>query len=135
MTPPRELPRLQDLMTRDVMTLTPDQEILQAMDLLVTRRLSGAPVVDASGAVVGMLSKKDCLKAALNASYYQEWGGKVRDYMTTPVSSLPPDMDVLEAAAVFQSSAYRRFPILKDGRLVGQVSRLDLLRALARLWR
>lgn len=135
MNPSHDLPRLSDLMTRDIMTLKPDQEILQAMDLLVTHRLSGAPVIDASGILVGMLSKKDCLQAALNASYYQEWGGKVRDYMTVQVSVLPPDMDVLEAAAAFQASPYRRFPILQEGRLVGQVSRLDLLRALALLWR
>lgn len=129
------LPRLAEIMARDLVTFSPDDEILKAMDTLITRRLSGAPVLDAGGALVGMLSKKDCFRAALNAAYHQQWGGRVGDYMTSPVETLPPDMDVLEAARMFLDSPYRRFPVVKDGQLLGQVSRLDLLSALARLWR
>lgn len=129
------LPRLADIMARNLVTFSPDDEILKAMDTLITRRLSGAPVLDAGGALVGMLSKKDCFRAALNAAYYREWGGRVRDYMASPVETLPPDMDVLEAAREFLDSPYRRFPVVEGGQLLGQVSRLDLLAALARLWR
>jgi CBS domain-containing protein len=129
------LPRLADIMARDLVTFSPDDEILKAMDTLIARRLSGAPVLDAGGALVGMLSKKDCFRAALNAAYYREWGGRVGDYMASPVETLPPDMDVLEAARVFLDSPYRRFPVVEGGQLLGQVSRLDLLAALARLWR
>jgi CBS-domain-containing membrane protein len=130
-----ELPKVADIMTREVMTLSPQQEILHAMDLLIGRRLSGAPVVDDDGRIVGVLSKKVCLQGALNASYHQQWGGQVADYMASPVETLDPELDILAAASHFVSSNYRRFPVERDGRLLGQVSRLDLLRALARLWR
>ncbi|KQI70723.1 transcriptional regulator [Loktanella sp. 5RATIMAR09] len=126
---------LRDIMVRDVVTLDPDLEILTAMDILVTRRLSGAPVLGPGGALLGILTKKDCFRAALNASYYQQWGGAVRDYMTSPVKTLPPDMDVVEAAEAFLDSSFRRFPIVEDGALVGQISRADLLAAMTRLWR
>ena len=132
---PSVLPSIEEIMTREVVTLSPEEEILKAMDLLISQRLSGAPVVDGDGRVVGMLSKKDCLRAALNASYYQQWGGQVNDYMASPVETLDPNMDVIAAATHFLSSTFRRFPVVREGRLVGQVSRLDLLRALARLWR
>jgi CBS-domain-containing membrane protein len=62
-------------MSRELITLTPEMEINRAMNLLIDNRISGAPVLDATGNLVGMLSQKDCLKAALHASYYREWGG------------------------------------------------------------
>ncbi len=84
--------------------------------------------------LVGMLSKKDCLGAALNASYYQEWGGSVADYMSADVETLGADLDLVQAAERFLKSNYRRFPVMREGRLVGQISRADLLMAMAEQW-
>ena len=61
-----------DYMTRDLITLSPETEINRAMNMLLDQRISGAPVVDQNGQMVGVLSKKDCLKAALEASYYRD---------------------------------------------------------------
>lgn len=127
-------PRISDCMTTRLLTLDPAMEINRAMSLLLEHHYSGAPVVDAAGELVGVLSKKDCLKAALNASYYQEWGGSVADYMSRPVETLDADLDIVEAAQRFLASPYRRFPVLRDGRLCGQISRADLLRALVDSW-
>lgn len=135
MSAPNHLPKVGQIMTRNVVTFSPQQEIVQAMSTLIDRHLSGAPVLDDIGHIVGMLSKKDCLKAALNASYYQQWGGKVADYMTADVQTLDPDMDVLAAAHTFLASPYRRFPVSRQGELLGQVSRIDLLSCLAGLWK
>jgi len=121
-------------MSRQLITLTPDMEINRAMNLLIDNRISGAPVLDATGNLVGMLSQKDCLKAALHASYFREWGGKVADYMSCEPVSLDADLDLVEAAEAFLASSYRRFPVMSEGRLVGQISRSDLLRALAGNW-
>ncbi len=129
------LPRLSDIMARDLFTLSATDDVIHAMDQLIARRLSGAPVLDAAGKLVGVLSKKDCIQAAINASYHQEWGGSVADYMASPVQTLSPDLDLLEAAEVFLGSPFRRFPVVEGDRLVGQVSRIDLLRALSRQWR
>lgn len=128
-------PTIRDYMATDLISLAPDTELIHAMKLLLEKRISGAPVVDAEGQLVGMLSKKDCLKVALSASYFQEWGGAVRDYMTTPVETLDEDLDIVAAAERFLASPYRRFPVLREGRLVGQISRADLLRALVENWR
>ena len=81
-----------------------------------------------------MLSKKDCLRAALNGAYYQEWGGQVAAYMSAHPETLDADLDLVTAAEWFLNSDYRRFPVLRGGKLVGQISRADILRALLDNW-
>jgi predicted transcriptional regulator len=129
-----EIPSIREYMTRELITLSPEMELLQAMRILLEKRISGAPVIGEQGELIGVLSKKDCLKAALNASYHQEWGGTVADYMTREVDVLDPDLALVQAAERFIASPYRRFPVVRDGRLLGQISRVDLLRALSAQW-
>lgn len=129
-----ERPCIGTYMTRDLVTLTPGMEINRAMHLLIDNAISGAPVLDETGNLVGVLSKKDCLKAALHASYYREWGDTVADYMSTDVKTLDAGLDLVEAAEAFLASSFRRFPVMSEGRLVGQISRADLLKALAGNW-
>ena len=128
-------PRVRDYMAINLTLLRPEMEILHAMEVLLEKRISGAPVVDPDGVMVGVLSKKDCLRAALNATYYQEWGSPVAGFMSTVVESLYADMDLVTAAERFLASSFRRFPVLQDGNLVGQISRADVLRALVENWR
>lgn len=125
---------IRDIMATDLLTLKPDMEINSAVRALLDQHLSGAPVIDSFGMLIGMLSKKDCLRAALTAHYHQLWGGVVGDYMSTDVKSLDPDLDIVRATTVFLESPYRRFPVLEKNRLIGQVSRCDLLEALSRQW-
>lgn len=127
-------PRIADYMATDLLALPPDMEINRAVKLLLDHGYSGAPVVDGDGRLVGVLSKKDCLRAAINATYYQQWGGVVRDYMNTPVETLEADLDLVQAVEVFLKSSYRRFPVIRGGILVGQISRADLLRAMSEQW-
>lgn len=127
-------PRVGDYMARDLITLRPDMEINHAMNILLDRGISGAPVVDDAGRLVGVLSKKDCLKAAVHASYFREWGGRVSAYMTREVRTLDPELDIVAAAEAFIASPFRRFPIVREGQLVGQISRADLLRAMRENW-
>ena len=123
-----------DYMSRDLITLSPETEINHAMSVLLDSRISGAPVVDANGALVGVLSKKDCLKAAIEASYYREWGARVEAHMSRDVKTLDAGMDILTAANAFLNSQFRRFPVMQDGKLVGQISRADALRAMKDNW-
>lgn len=126
--------RVSDYMARDLVTLSPDDEINAAMHTLLRRRISGAPVVDAKGALVGVLSKKDCLRAAIEASYYRAWGTTVAQHMTRDVQTMEAGTDILTAAKAFVASPYRRFPVMQGGRLVGQISRADVLRAMSENW-
>ncbi len=123
-----------DYMSVDLITFTPDMDIHRAIKLLLDKRISGAPVLDDGGAVVGILSKKDCLKVAFGASYHMEWGGKVAEFMSTDVQSVAADTDIVEVAELFLASRFRRFPVMRDGALVGVITRHDVLRALEDLW-
>lgn len=129
-----KFPLIRDCMATDLITLSPDDEIIHAMMTLLDARISGAPVVNEREQLVGVLSKKDCLKAALNASYFQEWGGAVAEYMSENVETLDANFDIVQAAEAFLASSYRRFPVLDDGVLIGQVSRCDILKALSGQW-
>ena len=120
-------------MAGHLVTFKPDTEIMDAIHELVHHRIAGAPVVDDKGDLVGMLSELDCMKVALNAGYYGDWGGPVSDYMTTAVESVDAEMNIVDLAQKFLDSGYRRFPVLRNNRLVGQISRRDALRALNEL--
>jgi CBS domain-containing protein len=124
---------VRDYMAGHLVTFKPDMDVMDAIHELVKQRIAGAPVVDDKGDLVGMLSELDCLKVALNAGYYGDWGGPVADYMTTSVESVDADMNIVDLAQKFLESGFRRFPVLRNNRLVGQISRRDALRALSEL--
>lgn len=119
-----------DIMATRLVTFTPDMNIHEAIGILLDKRISGAPVLDSSGALVGMLSRKDCLKIVFSSQYHDDWGGPVRDFMSMPVETLDAGLDLASAAQQFLDSHFRRFPVLRDGKLVGQVSRYDILKVL-----
>ena len=126
----RRAAKARDYMSRHLVTFTPDMEVMHAIGMLVERRISGAPVLDRLGNLVGMLSEKDCMRIALAAGYYGEWGGRVGEYMHSPVATIDADMPIVEVAQLFAEREYRRYPVTEDARLVGQISRSDVLRAL-----
>lgn len=127
-------PTVAEYMAIDLLTFTPDLEINRAMSALLERRFSGAPVVDEAGRLVGVLSKKDCLRAAFNSTYHRTWGGKVSEYMTRDVQTIDADTPISKAVELMLAQSFRRLPVLRDGHLVGQVSRCDLLQALMDQW-
>ncbi len=126
--------KVRDWMTANVLTLSPQMEMLRAIHLLVENRISGAPVVDDHGALVGILSEKDCMQVALGSAYHGDYGGQVREYMNRDVRTVDVHASVLDVAGAFNSAPYRRYPVLDGNRLVGQISRRDVLRALIALW-
>lgn len=116
-------------MVTNVISFSPALEINHAVARLLEKRISGAPVLDDTGELVGMLTKKDCFRAALNANYYKQWGGTVAQYMSRDPVTLDMDLDVVTAAEQFLASPCRLFPVVDDGQIVGILSRSDLLRA------
>ena len=121
-------------MSSDLVTFSPAMDLHCAIRLLLKNRISGAPVVDGQGRLVGILTKKDCLKVAFSASYHQESGGHVAEFMSREVQTVDAKSDVVEVAELFLNSRFRRFPVMRNGRLVGVISRHDVLRALDDLW-
>lgn len=130
-----QLATVGDLMRVDPITLTPDMEVVRAVSILLDNNISGACVLDASGELIGVLSKRDCLKAALNASYYKQWGGTVADYMSRKLEVFDSALTIVDAAERMVASSFRRFPVVDTGRFVGQISRTDVLQALSAQWR
>ena len=131
MLPP--LPDVSEFMTKRVRTLTADTPILRAVDLFVKYSISGAPVVEGNTRVVGVLSEKDCLRLVAEGVAGEVVRGTVGDYMTKEVKTLSPTMDIYYVAGLFLRNPYRRYPVVDEGKLVGVISRHDVLKAIQRL--
>ena len=122
-------------MTTDVVTLKPDMDVLQAVAVLLKYRISGAPVVDASGALVGMLTERDCMKVALDAAFHQQSGGTVADFMATDVVTVPAEEAIIDTVRRFYHGDYLRYPVVDGTGLVGVISRSDAMRAIGKFWK
>lgn len=118
-----------DYMTTDLITFTQNQSVVEVMQTLVDNKISGGPVVNELGELQGIISDADCMKQISEGRYFNMPMGdiKVRDYMTTKVSTITTDVNIFDCASLFYKHGCRRFPVLQDGRLVGQISRMDIL--------
>jgi CBS domain-containing protein len=144
--------QVQDVMSRKVITVRPDTPAPEIARLLVENRISGVPVVDANDRVLGIVSEGDLIRRLedtddgrrrswwleLLASperraedYVRAHGRLARDIMTDVVSTIDEQATLAEAARLLEEKHIKRLPVVRDGRLVGLVSRADLLRALA----
>ena len=108
--------------------------VLSAVRVLIENRISGAPVIDNIGNLLGIITEKDCMAIALSAGYHGEFGGKVSDYMSRTVVTVDVDTPVIEIAEHFATRNFRRLPVLQSGRVVGIVSRRDVLWLLKQRW-
>lgn len=121
---------VQVFMSSQLVTLKPDMDVIEAVRILTERGIPGAPVTDDLGNLVGLLAEKDCLEAVLKASYHDEWGGHVSEYMQKEVKTVDADLSIFDVARLFIDTQLRGFPVLKDEHVVGQINRSDVLRAL-----
>ncbi len=121
---------VKDYMAKTLVTFKPNTDVLDAVHILVTKRIAGAPVVDDAGNLIGMLSELDCMKVALQAGYHGHFGGPVADFMSDGVQTVDGEMNIIDLAQEFVETTYRRFPVMRNNRLIGQISRRDVLRAL-----
>lgn len=110
------------IMSRDVVTGRLDMALEEALDLLRQRHISGLPVIDEEGHVVGVFSQTD----ALNRS-----GDKLSQLMTSPAVTVDEDTSIKDIAALMAAKDINRVPVVRQGRLVGIVSRADVVRYLA----
>jgi CBS domain-containing protein len=148
--------RAHQIMTRPVITVTPDTTIVEAANTMLQKHVSGLPVVDATGKLVGMLSEGDFIrrgeigtqrrrgrflkfilgpgKAA--SDFVQEHGRKVSEIMTTePLLTVGEETPLEKIVALMETNNVKRLPVMRDGKVVGIVSRSNLLQAVASLAR
>ena len=110
--------------------LTPAMPIREAVALFKRQRISSAPVIDEAGALLGILTEKDCFGPMLKASYYRQWEGTVGDHMSRGVLTLASDLDLVSAAEEFLARSHRVYPVVRDGDVVGMLHRSDLFAAI-----
>jgi CBS domain-containing protein len=142
--------RVADIMTRGVVSATAEMPLTEAIDLMVEREVSGVPVLDQTGAVIGMLTEGDLLRRAEletagrrgwfdsifgdsgAADYVRTHGRRVRDVMTSDPATIAYTAPLSEAVALMERRGFKRLPIVKDGVIAGILSRADLVRELAK---
>lgn len=123
--------KVKDYMTANKCAFTPDMDILRAIHKMLDSQISGAPVLDNHGNMVGFLSEKDCMQVALNSAYQQDGAaGRVSEFMTPNVDTVDVDTPIIDVAELFLKGSYKRFPVVKDNRIVGTIARRNILRAL-----
>ena len=99
--------------------LCPNDSVVQAMATLLDKGISGAPVIDEDGSLIGILSEVDLIQVVVQDSYYDDPAGIVADFMQTQVEYVGPDMDIFSLAQQFIGDHRRRYPVLENGQLVG----------------
>lgn len=122
-------------MSTEIVTLDPDLDVLKAIHVLLRHDISGAPVVDKGGSLVGMLTERDCMKVALDAAFHQQSGGTVRDYMATSVETVSAEESIVTLARRFYEDTFLRFPVVDGSGMVGIISRRDVMRAMGEYWK
>jgi CBS domain-containing protein len=138
-----------DVMTRDVATIRPECPVIDALRTMLERRISGLPVVDAAGSLVGILTEGDFLRRAeldterkrplwlahllspgrLAGEYTAAHGRTVAQVMTTDVAAVGQDAPLAEVVGLMERRGIKRVPVIAHGKVIGLVSRADLLRA------
>ncbi len=117
------------VMQTEFPTLRLHTPIREAVALFVDTGWAAVPVVDDKGALVGIMSQKDCFRSALNASYYRQWSGTVEEHYSSEVDTLSVETDFVTAAEAFIDKPFRAYPVTRHGLLVGMLNREDLLKA------
>ena len=125
---------IKDHMTKNPVVLAPEMTILEAVHLLIKKDISGAPVLDDHGRLVGVLTERDCMRVTMQADYYGEPGGLVKEFMSENPQWVGPTQSILTLADLFINGRFHRYPVVDNGRLVGIISRRDVMRAMGQYY-
>jgi len=127
--------KVSDYMTRNLITFKPDQSVMEVMTSLIKNKISGGPVVNEKNELLGIISEGDCMKQISESRYYNMpmENMKVEKHMISDVDTIDGNMNVFDAANKFLETKRRRFPIVENGKLVGQISQKDVLKAALKL--
>lgn len=121
--------RASDYMQIESLVVTPETDLFDAIQLILTHKVSGIAVVNDQNEPVGMLSELDCLRAVLKGVYHQEVGGTVGEYMTSPCDTIDPAEDIIAVAQDMLDNKRRRRPVERNGKMIGVVTCRQILHA------
>ena len=115
------------MMTQNLVTLSPDMDVLKAIQVLLRKRISGAPVVDSDGTFVGIFSERSAMQVIVNAAYDSLPDAGLMPFVDRDPPTIKPETDLLTICQTFLNQETRRLPVIEDGRLLGQISRRDVM--------
>lgn len=121
-----------DYMTTKLITFRAEDSLDHVANLLIKNKISGGPVVNDNNELIGIISETDCIKHISESKYYNmpaDTNNTVGNNMATEVDTIDKDTNIFDAAFMFISSHRRRFPVVEDGKLIGQISQKDVLKA------
>lgn len=123
--------KVSDYMTRKLVTFKSNQPIEEVINAIIKYRISGGPVVNEKHELIGLISETDCIKEISESRYHNMPMNNhtVENYMVKDVETIDGNMNIFDAANKFLESKRRRFPIVENGKLVGQISQKDILKA------
>lgn len=123
--------KVSDHMARDLITFSPDQQVMEVIEVMVKNKISGGPVVDSENNLLGIISQGDCIKQLNDSRYYNMPINdvKVKKFMAKNVETIDANSNIFDAADRFLKAKRRQFPIVKEGKLIGQISQKDVMRA------
>lgn len=124
---------IRDYMATNLITFTPESNVMDVVNALLEKRITGAPVLNNKKEVVGMIDDKTCLKLLVASEYYNSPLSEqtVSNYMDDVLTTVKEDISISEAANIFLETKYKRLIVVdENGKLAGQISRRDILRAI-----
>lgn len=128
---------IKDYMTplNQLITFHPEQSIDEVMATLIKKSISGGPVLDDNGLLCGLISEGDCLREVVKGKYYNSptSSGTVKDHMAINVITVSADKTIFDLARMFLELKFRRFPVIEEGKLVGQISQSNIMKAVLEL--
>lgn len=127
--------KVSDYMTTDLIKFTPNQTIESVMQAIIKHRISGGPVVNEKNELIGVISEGDCIKQISESRYYNMpmQDKTIEKHMAVNVETIDGNMNIFDAANKFLNAKRRRFPIVENGKLIGQISQKDVLKAAMKL--
>ena len=126
------MPLAKDIMTTQVICIDKDTPIFEAIELMVKNNITGVPVIESDSTIVGVLSEQDLLR--LYHSYEEEKNKTVNDFMTQPAIHFNENEDALDICYCLMQNSIRRVPVTSDGKVVGVISRSDILKKILDNW-
>ncbi|WP_339709784.1 CBS domain-containing protein [uncultured Kriegella sp.] len=134
--PTEDIPlKVSDYMSTKLITFHQEQSIEEVIESLIKYRISGGPVVNDKNELIGIISEGDCIKHISESRYYNMpmENNTIEKRMVRNVETIDGNMNIFDAANKFLNEKRRRFPIVQNGKLVGQISQKDILKATVKL--
>jgi CBS domain-containing protein len=122
---------VKDYMSKEVITFHKSDSIFEVKRVLLEKKISGAPIINKSGKLIGIISETDLMKQIVDSRYYNMPMSKttVSKYMTENVDSISPNETIFDAAEKFLRLKRKRFPVMVSNKILGIISRVDIITA------